>query len=153
MLETRSGEARITPPLLILSHISLAETMSTTTTPGLSPTHQADEKATEIFNSVKHDILHKVWELHKEDQVHDLNQAREIEHLKFFMLVQYRTEEVPFGINYFGKIAVDDRGHCIHVRVFKAPEGAAKFHSLKNRPTVDGGAVFDINSEIEYFEH
>ena len=75
--------------------------------------------------------------------VHDLNQAREIEHLKFFRLVQYRTEELPFGVNYFGKVAVDDKGHCIHVRVFKGAEGA-KFHSVHTRPTVDGGAVFGV---------
>ncbi|KZV97743.1 hypothetical protein EXIGLDRAFT_702679 [Exidia glandulosa HHB12029] len=118
----------------------------------LTPVRQADEQTTEIFNSVKHDILHKVWELHKADEVHHLNQAREIDHLKFFHLVQYRVNEVPYGANYFGKIAVDDKGHCIHVRVFKGADGV-KFHSIQTRPTEDGGAVFDQTSDITYFEY
>jgi hypothetical protein len=35
------------------------------TVPNLGPVKEADAKGTEVFDAVRQDVLHKIWELHK----------------------------------------------------------------------------------------
>ncbi|KAG8936978.1 hypothetical protein FRC02_009115 [Tulasnella sp. 418] len=82
-----------------------------------------DDEARKVFEAVKADILDKIWELHKADDLHDLNEVYKLDHVKFFNPISYRVEEVPYGINYYGKIELNEKGHCIHARVF-SPHGS-----------------------------
>jgi len=130
--------------------------MSTEVPPGatLGPVKEIDAEGLAVFEGAKHEILHKIWELHREDAVHDLNEVKKLDHVKFFKPVKYRVEEAPFGVNYFGKILLDDKQHYIHARVFRPKEGAGpiKFHSIHTR-VGDGGAIFTAEDEIAYFEY
>ena len=38
------------------------------------------------------------------DEIHDLNEVHKLEYINMFDLVSYRVEEVPYGVNYFGKV-------------------------------------------------
>ncbi|TDL26052.1 hypothetical protein BD410DRAFT_825955 [Rickenella mellea] len=121
----------------------------------LSPVKD-DAETLQIFeeHEIKHEILHKIWELHKEDERHNLNEIRKLEHVKFYKPLAYRTQEVPYGVNYFGKILLDEKGDTIHVRLFKPAQGEpVKFHAIHNRPTQDGGALFTKDDEVAYFEY
>jgi hypothetical protein len=122
------------------------------TVPNLGPVKEADAKGTEVFDAVRQDVLHKIWELHKADAIHHLNEIRKLDHLRFYKAISYREEEVPYGINYFGKVLLNDKGKCVHVRVFRPEENAGpiKFHSVHTRPSDQGGAVFTPDDEIAY---
>ncbi|KAF8515439.1 hypothetical protein JB92DRAFT_2717532, partial [Gautieria morchelliformis] len=106
------------------------------------------------FEGVKHEILHKIWALHKEDSLHDLNEIRQLDHVKFYKPLVYRVQEVPYGVNFFGKILLDEKGNTVHARVFRPAErtGPVKFHAIHNRVQEEGGAIFSKDEEIAYFE-
>ncbi|KZS98586.1 hypothetical protein SISNIDRAFT_153308 [Sistotremastrum niveocremeum HHB9708] len=128
--------------------------MSDTTSP-LSSVRQVDNESRAVFEAIKHDVLHKIWELHKGDDLHDLNEARKLEHVKFYRPLAYKLQEVPYGVNYFAKIVLDEQGHAIHARAFKPSEESEKvvFHAIHVRPSDQGGAVFTLDDEIQYFEY
>lgn len=84
----------------------------------------------------------------------------------------YRTQEVPYGnleksfkqrssakltyvgINFFGKIVLDEEGNCVHARAFRPSEnGEITFHAIHVRPSDQGGAVFTKGEPLEYFEY
>lgn len=39
----------------------------------------------------------KIWALHKEDTLHDLNEIRKLDHVTFYKPLAYRVQEVPYG--------------------------------------------------------
>ncbi|KAG8938699.1 hypothetical protein FRC03_006998 [Tulasnella sp. 419] len=121
----------------------------------IGPLTQMDDEARKVFEAVKADILDKIWELHKADDLHDLNEVYKLDHVKFFNPISYRLEEVPYGINYYGKIELNEKGHCIHARVFSphGSKGPIKFHSVQTRPSNQGGAVFTLEDPLRHFEY
>ncbi|KAF8586697.1 hypothetical protein K439DRAFT_926421 [Ramaria rubella] len=136
------------------SSYSLEIKMSDNSMIPLGPVKEMDAEGLQVFDGVKHDILHRIWALHKEDAVHDLNEIRQLEHVKFYKPLVYRVQEVPYGVNFFGKILLDEKGNTVHARVFRPSEntGPIKFHSIHNRVKEEGGAIFSKEAEIIYFE-
>jgi len=120
----------------------------------LGPPQQPDAQVLEIVEKTKHDVLHKIWELHRDDEKHHLSEVRKLEHLKFYHPILYRLQELPYGHNFFVKIKLDEQGHCVHARLFKsAEEGKIDFHAIHYRPSDEGGAVFAESDELTYFEY
>ncbi|KAG9049948.1 hypothetical protein FS837_008535 [Tulasnella sp. UAMH 9824] len=121
----------------------------------ISPLLPADDKAEKIFGSVKDEVLKKIWDLHEKDAVHNLNEVWKLEKIDSYELISYRVEEVPHGINYYGKIRMTKKEDCVHVRAFRAQEGKGpiKFHTIQTRPSWDGGAVFSLEDPLRRFEY
>jgi len=121
----------------------------------LTKVRAVDDEALAIFDDaqIKHEVLHKIWELHKEDDRHALHEINKLDHLKFYKPILYATEPIPFGTNYFAKILLNENEQCIHVRVFKSEKGELKFHAIHWRKPEEGGAVFGKDDELQYFEY
>lgn len=72
---------------------------------------------------MEHRTVEQIHTLHVEDEKHHLNEIRKLDHIKFYRpivrlmtapaaeqpltrhLQAYRTQDVPFGTNYFGKVS------------------------------------------------
>ncbi|KAG8948509.1 hypothetical protein FRC04_009718 [Tulasnella sp. 424] len=121
----------------------------------IGPLIGADVQAEKIFGAVKDDVLKKIWDLHQKDVVYNLNEVWKLENIDAYDLISYRVEEVPHGINYYGKIQMTKKEDCVHVRVFRAQEGKGpiKFHAIQTRPSWDGGAVFTLEDPLRRFEY
>lgn len=81
-----------------------------------------------------------------------------------YILKEYATEEVAYGINYFGKIKIDDE-KFIHVRysallnlalqpylyyilrAHKSNDGSVELYSIKT----DGTAIWSEDEPLKYF--
>jgi len=131
--------------------------MSTTSYPvsEISPLLPADDKSQKIFDEVKDEVLKKIWELHKKDVVHNLNEVWKLEHSETYQVISYRVEEVPHGVNYYAKIQMNKLEDCVHVRVFRPQEGKGpiKFHTIQTRPSEEGGAVFNLEDPLKPFDY
>ncbi|EJU03987.1 hypothetical protein DACRYDRAFT_20689 [Dacryopinax primogenitus] len=121
----------------------------------LTKVRAVDDDALAVFDDpqVKHEVLHKIWELHRDDERHALHEINKLEHIKYYKPILYATEPVPFGTNYFGKILLNENEQCIHVRVLKAEGGTLNFHAVHWRSPEKGGAIFGKDDELEYFEY
>ncbi|KZT56230.1 hypothetical protein CALCODRAFT_484136 [Calocera cornea HHB12733] len=121
----------------------------------LTKVRAVDDEALAVFDdpAIKHAVLHKIWELHKDDDLHNLHEINKLSHIKWYKPILYATEPVPFGTNYFGKILLDENEQCIHARVFKSEKEELIFHSIHWRKAEEGGAVFGKDDELEYFEY
>lgn len=49
------------------------------------------------------------------DNVHGLHEVDDLKRIEEYKLVEYATEEVAYGVNYFGKINLGEEKY-IHVR-------------------------------------
>ncbi|KAI9355264.1 hypothetical protein BD770DRAFT_324293 [Pilaira anomala] len=86
--------------------------MSDVNNNAMGPVRPADEKAKQVFREVKKEVVAK---LNKEDNIHGLHLMDDLELIDWYKLVEYATEELAYGTNYFGKINLGD-DKCIHVR-------------------------------------
>ncbi|KAI8985075.1 hypothetical protein BDB01DRAFT_721915 [Pilobolus umbonatus] len=86
--------------------------MSTVAQNNMGPVRPADEEAKAVFRAIKDEV---VAQLNREDNIHDLHRMDDLKLIDTYILVEYATEEVAYGVNYFGKIDLGE-GKCIHVR-------------------------------------
>ncbi|KAG8881244.1 hypothetical protein FRB97_009743 [Tulasnella sp. 331] len=109
----------------------------------------------EIFETVKDDVMKKIWKLHKVDEIHNTNEVWKLETVNCYQLISYRVEEVPYGVNYYGKVMMNVQEDCVHVRVFRPSEdkGPIKFHSIQTRSSAEGGAVFTLAEPLRRFDY
>ncbi|KAJ3332549.1 hypothetical protein HDU76_013860 [Blyttiomyces sp. JEL0837] len=109
-----------------------------------------DADATAVFNAVKHDVIHKVHDLHKSDAVHHTHLFDKSSHLTTYKLVQYAIREVDYGFIYFGKVNIGNNQY-IHVRVHKFHDKSKPllFHSV--RVTRDT-AIWGESAKLEFFD-
>jgi hypothetical protein len=107
------------PSLGSLKWADVSHLKSDNSTIPLGPVKEMDAEGLEVFEGVKHEILHKVtslnrpsakvkaddrhfqiWALHKEDSLHDLNEIRQLDHVKFYKPLAYRVQEMPYGASH-----------------------------------------------------
>ncbi|KAG9002553.1 hypothetical protein FRB94_005807 [Tulasnella sp. JGI-2019a] len=97
----------------------------------------------------------QIWQLHKTDEIHMTNEVWKLEKIHCYKLISYRVEDVPYGVNYYGKVQMNDLEDCVHVRVFRPTEdkGPIKFHSIQTRNSAEGGAVFTLEEPLRRFDY
>ncbi|KAI7888386.1 uncharacterized protein EV154DRAFT_484121 [Mucor mucedo] len=117
--------------------------MSDVNNNAMGPVRPVDDEAKEVFHQVKEQVVDKLNHL---DNVHGLHELDDLERIDCYKLVEYATEELAYGTNYFGKINLGDEKY-IHVRVFKAPEGNVDFYSI----LTEGTAIWSREEPLKYF--
>ncbi|KAL9536926.1 hypothetical protein MBANPS3_012246 [Mucor bainieri] len=109
----------------------------------MGPVRPADDEAKAVFREVKQAVVDK---LKHNDNVHDLHLLDDLKLIDTYILVEYATEEVAYGINYFGKIEVDDDKY-IHVRCHKSNDNKVDFYSI----LTEGTAIWPRDEPLKYF--
>ncbi|RCH82684.1 hypothetical protein CU097_004585 [Rhizopus azygosporus] len=109
----------------------------------MGPVRPADEEAKAVFHEVKEQVIDKLNHL---DSVHGLHEVDDLKRIERYVLVEYATEDVAYGINYFGKIHLGEEKY-IHVRCHKSHDGKVDFYSIKT----DGTAIWSREEPLTYF--
>ncbi|CAO0803607.1 unnamed protein product [Mucor circinelloides] len=112
----------------------------------MGPVRPADDEAKAVFREVKQAVVDRLHELKHLDNVHDLHELDDLKTIDFYKLVEYATEEVAYGINYFGKIEIDDDKY-IHVRCHKSNDNKIDFYSI----LTEGTAIWSREEPLKYF--
>ncbi|CEG64610.1 hypothetical protein RMATCC62417_01550 [Rhizopus microsporus] len=112
----------------------------------MGPVRPADEEAKAVFHEVKEQVIDKLHELNHLDNVHGLHEVDDLKRIERYVLVEYATEDVAYGINYFGKIHLGEEKY-IHVRCHKSHDGKVDFYSIKT----DGTAIWSREEPLTYF--
>ncbi|KAG9324249.1 hypothetical protein KVV02_002196 [Mortierella alpina] len=108
---------------------------------------KADEECITVFRAIKDDVLDKIHEINRADDVHGLHEMDKLKRISEYTPTLYATEDVAFGRNYFAKIHLGD-GKYIHARAHKSTKGDIEFYSLWTEPD---GAIWDEDTPLKYF--
>ncbi|KAG2191012.1 hypothetical protein INT46_010198 [Mucor plumbeus] len=109
----------------------------------MGPVRPVDDEAKAVFHAVKRQVIDRLNHL---DNVHGLHELDDLERIDCYKLVEYATEEVAYGVNYFGKIDLGEE-KFIHVRCHKSHEGNIDFYSI----LTEGTAIWSREEPLKYF--
>ncbi|GAA5806469.1 hypothetical protein EDC94DRAFT_612864 [Helicostylum pulchrum] len=120
--------------------------MSDVNNNSMGPVIPVDDKSKQVFHDIKDAVVAKLHELNHLDNVHGLHEMDDLERIDCYKLVEYATEQLAYGTNYFGKINLGDEKY-IHVRAFESPEGEAELYSI----LTEGTAIWSREEPLKYF--
>ncbi|CAO3632928.1 unnamed protein product [Mucor hiemalis] len=120
--------------------------MSDVNNNAMGPVRPVDDEAKAVFHEIKEQVVDRLHELNHADNVHGLHELDDLKSIDCYKLVEYATEELAYGINYFGKINLGDEKY-IHVRAHKSNDGEVQFYSI----LTEGTAIWSREEPLKYF--